>query len=83
MTDRDRIATALLTLRAGVFVVMLMWTLDKLVNAPHAARVFENFYGLSGLGAGTMAVIGAAELILILAFVVGSGGCSARVGVGP
>lgn len=26
-SDRDRISTALLLLRAGVFVVMLMWTL--------------------------------------------------------
>ena len=43
MTDHDRVATALLALRAGVFVVMLMWTLDKFLTVPHAARVFENF----------------------------------------
>jgi putative oxidoreductase len=71
MTDRDRLATALVALRLGVFVVMLMWTLDKFVNASHAARVFENFYGVAGLGSGVMAVIGIAELLLILAFVVG------------
>src|SRR5918995_921662 len=71
MNERERIATALLTLRVGVFVVMLMWTLDKFVNVSHAARVFENFYGLSGLGASTMAAVGVAELLLILAFVAG------------
>lgn len=71
MSDRDRIATALLALRAGVFLVMLMWTLDKFVNVSHAARVFENFYGIAGLGQGVMAAIGVAELLLILAFVAG------------
>lgn len=71
MTDRDRIATALLALRAGVFIVMLMWTLDKFVNVSHAARVFEGFYGIAGLGQGVMAAIGIAELLLIVAFVVG------------
>jgi len=71
MTDRERIATALFALRAGVFIVMLMWTLDKFVNVSHAARVFESFYGISGLGRGVMAAIGIAELLLILAFVAG------------
>lgn len=70
-SDRDRIGTALLLLRLGVFLVMLMWTLDKFVNAAHAARVFENFYGLPGVGAGLLAVVGAVELLLILAFVAG------------
>jgi len=71
MNDRDRIATALLALRAGVFLVMLMWTLDKFVNVSHAARVFEGFYDIAGLGQGVMAAIGIAELLLILAFVAG------------
>ncbi len=71
MTDRDRIATALVALRGGVFIVMLMWTLDKFVNVSHATLVFENFYGLGGFGPGIMAVLGAAEMLLILAFVAG------------
>ena len=71
MNERERISTALLALRIGVFVVMFMWMLDKFVNVAHASRVFENFYGLSGLESGIMAAIGIAELILILAFVAG------------
>lgn len=71
MTERDRLTTALLALRIGVFIVMFMWTLDKFVNSPHASRVFDNFYGLSGFGPGLMAAIGVAELILVLAFVAG------------
>lgn len=69
--ERDRIATALLALRLGVFIVMLMWTLDKFVNVAHASRVFEHFYGLGGLGQGAMAALGAAEMLLILAFAAG------------
>lgn len=71
MNDRDRIATALLALRLGVFLVMLMWTLDKFLNVGHASRIFENFYAVGGLGQAAFLAIGAAELVLILAFVAG------------
>lgn len=71
MLDRDRIAVALLTLRLGVFVVMLMWTLDKFVNVGHASRVFEDFYKIGGLGQAAFAAVGVAELVVIVAFLVG------------
>jgi uncharacterized membrane protein YphA (DoxX/SURF4 family) len=70
MNDRDRIATALLGLRLSVFLVMLMWTLDKFVNVSHANRVFANFYGLD-LGAIPLYAVGVAELMVILAFLLG------------
>ena len=38
MKNRDRIPLALFTLRISIFVVMLMWTLDKLIAPAHAAR---------------------------------------------
>lgn len=59
MNDRDRITTALLALRLGVFLVMLMWTLDKFLNVGHASRIFENFYSVSGLGQTVFASLGA------------------------
>ena len=71
MNDRDRVATALLALRLGVFLVMLMWTLDKFLNVGHASRIFESFYAVGGVGQMAFAIIGAAELALILAFVAG------------
>src|SRR5918994_7006421 len=71
MNDRDRIATALLALRIGVFVVMFMWTMDKFVNVGHASRVFDTFYRLRGVGPGVMTAIGIAELLLILMFIAG------------
>jgi len=67
-----RLTWSLLLLRLGVFIVMLMWTLDKFVQPEHAGRVFENFYGLSGWSAEMFYVLGALQVLLILAFVTGS-----------
>lgn len=69
--DSRRIAVALLGLRVTVFIVMLMWTIDKFVRPDHAGAVFENFYGLGGVGDAVMYGIAGAELLLILAFVAG------------
>jgi putative oxidoreductase len=66
-----RLPLALLFLRLGVFIVMLMWTLDKIVQPEHAARVFERFYYISGLELWMFLVIGAIELVIVLAFVAG------------
>jgi hypothetical protein len=46
----SRISTALLLLRLSVFLVFLMWTLDKFVNPAHAAAVLENFYFIRQIG---------------------------------
>jgi len=73
MSDLERrIAPPLLALRLGVFVVMLMWTLDKFVNPGHGIAIFEKFYGLSGADTVLMQVIGALELLLLLLFVSGT-----------
>lgn len=62
---------ALLLLRLGVFIVFLFWTLDKLVQPEHAAKVFTAFYGLGSLGESAFYAMGIAQLALILAFVAG------------
>lgn len=72
MTDLStRLPQALLALRVTVFLVMLMWTLDKLINPGHAAAVFENFYFLPGTGAGLLAAVALAELVIIVLFLAG------------
>ncbi|MDQ3268735.1 MAG: hypothetical protein M3Q11_00820 [Pseudomonadota bacterium] len=71
MNQERRLAISLLLLRLGVFLVMLMWTIDKFVQPEHAAKVFANFYGISGIDAQITYVLGALELILLLAFVAG------------
>ncbi|MDL0432788.1 hypothetical protein QPM17_16720 [Marinobacter sp. TBZ242] len=62
---------ALLLLRLGIFVVFLFWTLDKLVQPEHAAKVFGAFYGLGGLGETVFYIMGITQLALILLFVAG------------
>lgn len=62
---------ALLLLRWSVFLVMLMWTLDKFLRPEHAAAVYENFYFLGGFGASLFLLIGGLEMLLLLAFLLG------------
>ena len=71
MDARERVRLPLLLLRLSVFLVMSMWTLDKIVNPQHAAGVFANFYGLEGLGATALRALAVAELALLAAFVMG------------
>lgn len=71
MTAPMRLSVSLLAMRLTVFLVMLMWTLDKFVATDHAARVFEHFYFIGGLGPTVLYAIGAAELAIIAGFVLG------------
>lgn len=69
--EQARIANALLLLRLSVFVVMIMWTLDKFINPQHSGAVFKNFYGLDGLSSTVFTIIGLLQLLVVLAFVAG------------
>jgi putative oxidoreductase len=69
--NRNRIGVALLILRVTVFLVMVIWTIDKFVRPAHAASVYEHFYFLRGLGPMIIYSIGVAELVLLLGFVIG------------
>ncbi|CAM3919366.1 hypothetical protein [Rheinheimera salexigens] len=71
MPMQKKLQWSLLSLRLGVFIVMLMWTLDKFVNPGHGAAIFEKFYGLPSVSANLFYVLGIAQLILVLAFVIG------------
>jgi putative oxidoreductase len=69
--NRSRIGVALLVLRVTIFVVMVVWTIDKFVRPAHAASVYEHFYFLRGLGPAVIYMLGVAELVILLGFVVG------------
>jgi hypothetical protein len=71
MNHPRRLALSLLLLRLGIFLVMLIWTVDKFVRPDHAIGVFASFYGIDGLDAQLTYVLGALELGLLLAFVAG------------
>lgn len=66
-----RLRVTLFSLRTTVFLVMLVWTLDKFLNPEHAGAVFENFYFLSGVGPGLLMAIGLVELVIIVLFLAG------------
>lgn len=68
---QQKLQYCLFSLRLGVFVVMLMWTLDKFINPQHAAAVFANFYLIEGLGPAVFTVLAVLELVLILGFMAG------------
>ena len=68
---QNRLQWSLFSLRLGVFIVMIMWTFDKFVNPGHSARIFEHFYGVSGSIDVVAYVLGALQLILVLAFIAG------------
>ena len=67
-----RVRLPLLLLRIGVFIVMLMWTLDKFVRPGHAAGVFKKFYQVDLASPTVFYVLGLLELVLILLFVTGT-----------
>ena len=67
----EKLQLSLLFLRVSVFLVMLMWTIDKFVNPSHASKIFENFYHIGGLESGPIFVIGAIEIVILLLFLVG------------
>lgn len=67
----DRLGISLFILRVTVFVVMAMWSIDKLINPGHAAAVFENFYFISGMGGTILLIIGLVQLAIEIAFVLG------------
>lgn len=71
MNQQRRLAISLLLLRLGIFVVMLMWTLDKFVRPDHTAGVLLTSYGVNGLDVELAYVLGALELALLAAFVTG------------
>ncbi|WP_218353595.1 hypothetical protein [Alteromonas lipotrueiana] len=70
-TLQSRLSWSLLALRLTVFLVLLVWTLDKFVNPAHGIRIFESFYAIKGVGEMAIYALGSLQIVLILAFVAG------------
>lgn len=68
---QKRLEISLLLLRLSVFVVMVVWTLDKFVNPAHAAGIFEKFYAIPGAGSALIWTLAVLEILLVFAFVAG------------
>ncbi len=61
---------SLLALRIGVAIVILVWSVDKLLRPEHAAGIFGNFYAMPGQGETVFYVLGGLQLVL--AFLAGA-----------
>jgi putative oxidoreductase len=71
MDETKKLEFPLFTLRLSVFVVFLLWSIDKIIRPEHAAAVFHHFYFISELKSSVSVAIGAAQLLLSVAFVLG------------
>lgn len=71
LSEQNRLKYALFSLRVSIFVVLLMWTLDKFINPAHALGIFDNFYSISFLNEVGLYGVAAAEMVLIVLFVLG------------
>ncbi|KTD64294.1 hypothetical protein [Legionella spiritensis] len=71
MNFEKKLAVSLFGMRMTVFIVMLMWTIDKLIRPEHASAVYDKFYGLSGVMGHLMQILGVLELLLLIGFVLG------------
>lgn len=69
--EPKQLPLALFLLRLSVFVVFLIWTLDKFIRPQHASTVYQHFYLAPALSAGVFYVLGLIELVLILGFLLG------------
>lgn len=65
-----RIAIALLILRLGLGVFLLVWGLEKFVLPERTVGIFDKFYGLS-IGTAIAPVLGAIQCAIALALMAG------------
>lgn len=66
------LALSLLVLRVGVTIVMVFWTVDKLLNPDHAGKVFKGFCGMEAVGANAFALIAVGQGLVVVAFAAGA-----------
>jgi len=71
MPEERKVAISLALLRAGVFIVIFIWGLDKIFRPEHAAIVFAHFYKIPSLGTTMAYIFGALQVLLALAFLAG------------
>ena len=67
---QTKLATSLLLLRIGIFIVFLFWGLDKILVPEHAVKVLSGFYWID-ISVGMMMTLGIAQLAFLGAFIVG------------
>jgi uncharacterized membrane protein YphA (DoxX/SURF4 family) len=66
-----RVSLTLLLMRIGVFIMMIVWVIDKFVNPQHFAAVSQGFYGISIPGNTVAYIAGAIQLAIVVGFLLG------------
>ncbi len=69
-TKKDRLPPALLVLRLGIFLVLIVWMLGKFIHPAQAISIYGSYYGFR-LSRTAVYALGVAELVVVLAFVAG------------
>jgi len=72
MSDATSIRVSLFSLRVTLFVLMIAWAVLKVINpASYGGEgIFSNFYGI-GVGNGPVYAIGGAQILFLMAYVLG------------
>lgn len=66
-----RVSLTLLLTRISIFIMMIIWVIDKFVNPRHFAAVSAGFYGISGMSNVVAHIAGAIQLAIVIGFVLG------------
>ena len=66
-----RLGWSLFLLRLGVFSVMILWALDKLINPAHGAKVLSIFYGVTDISNVAIYGFGIIQIAIAVGFVIG------------
>jgi len=69
-STKDKLPLALLVLRLGIFLVLLVWTLGKFINPTQSISIYAGYYGVQ-MSTMAMYALGAVELVVVLAFMAG------------
>ncbi|MCC5857130.1 MAG: hypothetical protein JJT90_03175 [Ectothiorhodospiraceae bacterium] len=67
----QRLRLGLFFMRVSVFLVMAMWSFNKLLAPEASAGIFERFYHIGGLGVASMYAIGLVQLAIEVLFLLG------------
>lgn len=70
MTQKKRTEIALFALRISIFIVFLVWTLDKIFNYQHNSGMIMHYYHVT-VPKAILVTLGYAELVLLLVFLAG------------
>lgn len=70
MSDEMKVKVSLFSMRVGVAIVFLAWTIDKIVNYAHNSGMISHYYHVT-ISQPVLLGIGIAELVIVLLFLAG------------